>query len=117
MANIDIRTRNIEERPSVKLISLKGDLDILGSNELTNQVTGIIRDDHHDIIMDLKELNYINSTGIFVITRLFSRMQNNGRKLVLISVNKNIQEILEVIGLLEIIPCYKDVDSALKNLD
>jgi stage II sporulation protein AA (anti-sigma F factor antagonist) len=64
-----------------------------------------------DIILDLTDVNYINSSGISVVIRL-----NIERSLRLVNPSPMVREILELTGVLPFVPLYTTMDEAVASL-
>jgi len=76
---------------------LSGELDLLTADEVATRLEPDVRG-HGDIVLDLSDLAFIDSSGIRVFLRTADRMQGRGR-LVLRSPSQQVHVILELVGL------------------
>lgn len=74
--------RFVEEKvdDSVKL-SLFGEVDIYTSQELKEKLYSIVDNNQTDLIIDCKELNYIDSTGLGIFVGALKKTKQYGKKL------------------------------------
>ena len=90
MFNVDFK--EIEEL----IIFLKGDLDINTVKEFQDEVLKKYKDLDKDIVFDLEELDYIDSTGLGAIITVFKEVKDKGRKLSVINAKKNIKKLFYI---------------------
>lgn len=89
----------IEEGKSVT-IKLTGRLNTTTAPEFENQIEGLAKDS--DVIVDMKELEYISSAGLRVLLKLQRMVEDEGF-LKLTNVTKDVMEILEITGFSDIL--------------
>ena len=75
------------------IILLKGDLDINTVKEFQENTLKEYADKDMDIVFDLKDLDYIDSTGLGAIITVFKEVQNKGKKLKIVNAKKNIKKL------------------------
>ncbi len=68
------------------------------------------------IIIDFKEVSYVDSTGLGNIIRIFEMLRKKKGKLIAVSLHMDVEKIFKVTTLDTLIPIYSDVNDALKNL-
>jgi anti-anti-sigma factor len=76
------------------VIYLGGELDLLSADRLEAEVA-LGPDSPHDLVLDLTELTFVDSTGIRVFLRLAQRL--HPRCLVLREPQPNVEHVLEII--------------------
>ncbi len=104
---------NIDENLIVKF---KGELDHHGSEMAREKIDEWYYNKFNkNIIFDLRELGFMDSSGIGLVMARYKMCNDNGGKVLIVNDNPNIQRILSMSGILKIIDVYKSVDSALKN--
>src|SRR5579864_1558295 len=69
-----------------------------------------------DVVVDLKELRYIDSSGINALLRARQRYTRTGQRIVLADVPSRIRRIFGIIAVEEIIPMFPTVDAALAGI-
>lgn len=95
---LNITTKNEND---VKNIFLSGELDTLTSEELEQQMDGLLSD-AKDVIVDLKDLEYITSAGLRILLEMQNIMSTKGSMKITNS-SEVILEIFEVTGFTEVL--------------
>lgn len=83
---------------SVK-ISLKGEIDICTSNELKEKLYNIIDTNQKDLLIDCKELNYIDSTGLGIFVATLKKAKQYEKKITILNLKDNIKKLFIITGL------------------
>ena len=68
-----------------------------------------------NIIFDLENVNFMDSSGIGMIIGRYKELEKTGGKVYIINLNPNLSSIIEISGLKKIINFRDDLDSVLKN--
>jgi stage II sporulation protein AA (anti-sigma F factor antagonist) len=99
------------------IVEIDGELDLATSSTFREVVDEKLN--HYDsikhLILDLKKVNFIDSSGLGVIMGRFRRLNQHGGKISAVNVSDQIKRILQLSGLLKIMEIYDDRHSALKN--
>lgn len=85
----------IEIENSRLIISLDGRLDTSTAPELEREIADL--GDYTELILDMKNLEYISSAGLRVILKAQKTMNKKG-KLVVKNVSESIKEIFDITG-------------------
>ena len=94
--NFDMRTKT---EGSKTIIDLVGDLDFHTARQLREKLIELNSEGVTDVILDLAELDFIDSSGLSVLVAALKRLRNQGGDLVLQSVSDQTRRVLEVSGL------------------
>ena len=86
---------------SKKTVLISGRLDSVSAPELENHLNELLSDTEL-LVLDLKNLEYISSTGLRVILGVNKKMTGN-RRCVIINVCDAVMEIFEVTGFADIL--------------
>lgn len=81
-----------------KVVTLDGELDISVSSE-TEEAIENAADGTSTLVLDLRRLGFIDSTGIRMILRLDSRLRSLGKSLALVSGSEPVDRVFRVTGL------------------
>jgi anti-anti-sigma factor len=80
-------------------VTMAGELDLATVGQLDEVVDAALRDGAHTVVVDLRDLDFMDSTGIGALLRAQKRLRAEGRHLVLVkSPNTPIAQVLSVIG-------------------
>ena len=94
---------NIEKKQDGKTltVALTGRLDTVTAPELESELATAL-EDAENLIMDMKDLEYISSAGLRVLLTAQKTMNQKGT-MKLINVNETVMEIFEVTGFVDIL--------------
>jgi anti-anti-sigma factor len=62
--------------------------------------------------VDLSEVDYISSIGVHMLITSASSVAGRGGKLALLTPQPGVLQVLELTGVLQLIPIYSDLESA-----
>jgi len=83
---------------SVK-ITLNGEIDIYTSNELKEKLYNLVDTNKKDLIIDCKELDYIDSTGLGIFVGALKKAKQYEKKVVIMNLKDNIKKLFTITGL------------------
>ena len=90
---MDIYCRDLKEH---KIVELKGDIDYFSVSELKNTIFKLIHDKTPSIILDLQNVEYMDSSGLGLIVTAYRVMSNYNGKISLVNVCDDISVILKL---------------------
>jgi anti-anti-sigma factor len=101
-----------------KQITIKGQLDETNVDEKSKLIYALIEQTpkNLNLLLDLEGLEYMNSKSIGYLTDWFSKVSEGGGKIVIAKARPNILDILEVVGLTQLISCFSTLDEAKLSL-
>lgn len=117
MTYVNIATENIEgggKGKTIKLIKFSGQLDESNVDESAKKIYKLIENNPEKLTMifDFSDLDYMNSKSIGYLTDWYGRVTGKEGKIVIAKAKENIRDILEVVGLTQLIQCYPSVEEA-----
>ncbi len=98
----------------ITTLTLSGELDLLSSPALEQELERAHASDCDVILLDLRELEFMDSTGLHVLVDAHQREQDAGRSLVLTKPSEQVQRLLDLTGVAELI---RIVDSPAQLVD
>jgi Ca-activated chloride channel family protein len=101
--SFSFRDKGIEKPAHNKIyeIQLEGQLDLYKCPELKSKVKYAIEDGYRYFIMDMTNLNYIDSSGIGTLIQISNWLKNRGGMIVITNVQGNVEKIFELTKLNE----------------
>jgi anti-anti-sigma factor len=94
-------------------ISLSGRL--LSDNDLQAVSTEVEKLNNWNVILDLKDLTYINSSGIAFLVRILTRSRVNGGDTVICKVNNNLHKLFEITKMHDVFKIYETQEAAVDH--
>jgi anti-anti-sigma factor len=101
-----------ERRGNSLVVAIGGELDIVTSRQLDEQLTRARRE-HRRIVLDLSAVEFMDTSSLAVIVGHWKRLQAAGGTLVLAGARYRYTKTLWITGLAERLPLYDSVDAAL----
>jgi anti-sigma B factor antagonist len=89
--------RNVSKVNGATVVALCGELDVASSQELSDELAELIENGTTDLVIDLAQLAFIDSTGLSAILRA-NRSLERGH-LVLREPSPLVRQVLEITGL------------------
>jgi len=88
---------------SVNVVKIKGEIDLYQSSFLRQKLSAYVDDRPTHLIINLKDVDYIDSSGLAVFIEAFQKLRTKKKQIVLCALQKRIQEILSLARLNEIL--------------
>jgi anti-sigma B factor antagonist len=80
------------------VISVSGELDLASSPALEEELDRVAQSDAKVVIVDLRNLEFMDSTGLSVLVRAHQRAEEDGRRLGLVNGSQQVQRLLSLTG-------------------
>jgi anti-sigma B factor antagonist len=84
-------------------VALRGEVDILTVDQVRVALTEALAAHPEEIVVDLRELSFIDSTGLGALVFGFQRARDAGVRFRLAHPSKGVHQILMLSGLLEVV--------------
>jgi stage II sporulation protein AA (anti-sigma F factor antagonist) len=99
------------------IVRLKGELDHHTAITFRQAVeTELQKDIIQNLILNMENLTFMDSSGIGAILGRYKQVKAKGGQIIICGLGKHNKKILELGGLLKIIPVSRDERKALENL-
>jgi anti-sigma B factor antagonist len=108
--NFDVKTEELGGGRYV--ISLAGEVDLYTAPEFKQQLLEVIDKGGRDVIVDLTDTTFIDSTTLGVLVGGVKRLRSNEGQLSLVCSDRNITKIFEITGLDRVFTIYGTRDEA-----
>lgn len=112
-ANIEIENAQINGK-IIKIVHIVGQLDESNVDEKIQEIYKLIEANPKglNLIFDLGNLEYMNSKSIGYLTDLYGKITESGGTVVIAQPKPNIADILQVVGLTQLIKNFGSLDEA-----
>ncbi len=108
---------NIIDHGEVKILELSGKITIgEGDIQLRKLIDDVLGGGTRKIVMDLKDLKYIDSSGIGELVSCYSTIKKNDGVLRLANLHSKIYSLLQLTALVTVFEIYDSVEDALQSL-
>lgn len=113
MSNLDIQSRDKE---GITILDLKGRLAVgEPCTLLREKVDQVLTDGRDKIILNLKHVDYIDSTGLGTMVICFTRLQKAGGALKLVNLNRRNIELLLLTKLSTVMQIFGDEQESVNS--
>jgi len=111
MATLEVTKQEPNTEKNTQTVVIKGEADRDTISQLREAMERILPTIQvNTLILDLEQLGFINSEGIGYLTDIYNRLKAMGKNIVIIKASDRIMDIFELVGLNQIIKCYKSKD-------
>jgi anti-anti-sigma factor len=100
-----------ERQGDTLIVAAAGRVDGSNSQEFQQAIEGVIDDNDRAVVLQLKQLSYISSSGLRVMLMVARMLQKRGTKFALCELTESIREVFEISGFDRIISVH-DTESA-----
>lgn len=80
------------------VIAVSGELDLASSPALQEEIDRVASSDSKMLIIDLRKLDFMDSTGLSVLVRAHQRAEEQGRQLAMVKGPQQVQRLLSLTG-------------------
>jgi anti-sigma B factor antagonist len=107
----------IEDRGDVIVARLTGELDIAGAPSTGNQIEEAVPTSARGLVVDMSELEFIDSSGVAMLFGLVRRLSSRRQELRVVALaGRPVARVLEIVEFDRAAPVSVDVDSAVAEL-
>jgi len=108
-----IDTRTVGD---VQILDCSGKITLgEGTMAIRNAVREVLKNGGKKIVLNLSEVNYIDSSGIGELVSTYTTVTNQGGQLKLLNLTKKIQELLQITKLLTVFSVYESEQKAIAS--
>ena len=112
MAQLEIASR---EKEGVKILDLSGKLAVGGASDLRERVNAETAAGHLQQLLNLKDIEYIDSTGLGTMVICHMALQKAGGALKLVNLNRRNLELVLLTKLSTVFPIFDDEQAAINS--
>jgi anti-sigma B factor antagonist len=97
----------VESSAQRALVTLSGELDASTASSLYDKLSDLEVQDTHNVVLDLAQVTFMDSTGLAVIVTEHKRLQHSAGTLTIFAPPSSVRRLFEITGLttvLDIVP-------------
>lgn len=95
------------------VLPLDGEIDLHVSPEVAKSLRTIIENKPKQLVVDLTNVTYLDSSGLAVLIEGMQNVQKYGGKFGLAGVQEDVKHVFDIARLDQVFEIYPDVDTAL----
>jgi anti-sigma B factor antagonist len=113
---MDIKVAVREAPGGTFVVDLTGEIDVYTSPKVKDAISALIDGAHYNLVINLENVRYIDSTGLGVLIGGLKRVREHGGSVNLVCTNPQIKKIFDITGLVKIFGIFDDEPGAMKAL-
>jgi anti-sigma B factor antagonist len=103
---------------SVTVLDLSGRITLgEGSALLRSTIRELLSDERFNILVNLGDINYIDSSGIGELVSAYTAVKNRGGELKLLHLTKKVRDLLQITKLYTVFDVHSDEVTALRSFN
>ncbi len=103
------------DRDRTAIFTLVGEMDLYCSREVKEKIGEALEDGFRRIILDCRDLSYLDSSGIGVLISLLTSLRKQGGSLILCSLTSTVRAVIELTKLTGFLPVASSINEALEQ--
>jgi anti-sigma B factor antagonist len=99
------------------IISVGGEIDVYTAPKLREQIVQLVEDGHYHLVVDMEQVEFLDSTGLGVLVGGLKRVRAHDGSLRLVCTQERILKIFRITGLTKVFPVHGSVAEAVAATD
>ncbi|MCL1864823.1 MAG: STAS domain-containing protein [Spirochaetes bacterium] len=109
---------NSRKKGKVVILDISGDITLYNASEIVNTIDKVIENQKYNVVINLKDVSYIDSSGIGAIISCSSRLKKNQSELKIINVYaSSVKKVFELTNLTSFFDIYDSEEEAIKSFE
>ena len=105
----------LEESNGIAVCAIEGDINSSTSPELRKHFDEVIGKKISNIVIDMNQVGYIDSSGIATFVEGLKKFKASGGKFKLLSLQEKVKSVFEITKLDKLFEIYSDKESAISS--
>ena len=84
------------------VLRLSGELDVDGASQLREAALELVTEAPSNLVLDVRDLDFIDSTGVGVLVAILKRLRAGGFDLILRAPRERVHHVLDLTGLAKV---------------
>ena len=108
---MDLRL-DVTERDRWAVLAVGGEVDVATAPRLRERLIELVNSGKHHIVVDLTDVEFLDSTGLGVLVGALKRVRSHEGDLDLVCTESRILKVFEITGLTKVFTMHRSVDEA-----
>ncbi len=94
------------------VVAVGGEIDVYTAPRLRDQLAELVSAGHYHLVINLEEVDFLDSTGLGVLVGALKRVRTHQGSLHLVCTQERLLKIFRITGLAKVFPIYDSVGAA-----
>ncbi|NQT33502.1 MAG: STAS domain-containing protein [Candidatus Omnitrophica bacterium] len=108
---------NSEKKNDISIIRVSGNVDIQTSPDMKKYLDKEITGENNKIVIDLKDVDYVDSSGLATLVEVLKSLRAVSGKLKLTNLSPKVKGLFEITKLNNLFDIYGDEEEALNSFE
>jgi anti-sigma B factor antagonist len=104
------------ERGEARVLSLRGEIDVYTAPRLRQAIVDLVEEGVHDIVVDMEQVDFLDSTGLGVLVEGLKRVRSDQGDLAIVATQDKILKIFDITGLNKAFHIHGSVEDAVDDV-
>jgi anti-sigma B factor antagonist len=95
------------------IVAVEGEVDIATAGELDAALSAEIAGGRHDLVVDLSQVSFLDSTGLGVLIKALKRTREADGSLAVVTDSQRVLKVFRITGLDSVVPLFPTLEAAL----
>jgi anti-sigma B factor antagonist len=109
--DVRVTSRDIGART---VVEVDGEIDVSSADALRDQLSGLLERDRTDLVIDLRAVTFMDSTGLGVLVGTLKRVRLAGGQLQLVIDSERLLKVFRITALLQVFTVHDTLEAALE---
>jgi anti-sigma B factor antagonist len=105
---------DVKEKESVLAVKVNGEIDAYTAPQLREKLFPLSEKEGVKMVVDLSEVNYMDSTGLGVFVGVFKNVRAHNGEFKIVGLSDRLQRLFEITGLADIIDINSQIEGEVK---
>jgi anti-sigma B factor antagonist len=108
-------TLTTREAGGKTIVAVGGEIDVYTAPKLRDKITELVADGVYDIVIDMEEVEFLDSTGLGVLVGGLKKVRAHDGSLQLVCTQDRLLKIFRITGLAKVFVIHDSADAALAS--
>jgi anti-sigma B factor antagonist len=108
--DLSVSTR---EQGGRTIVEVGGEIDVYSAPTLRDQLNSLVGDGHYDLVVDMRQVDFLDSTGLGVLVGGLKRVRQHDGSLQLVCAQDRVLKVFRITGLTKVFAIHDNVEDAL----
>ena len=103
---------DVSQKGGWAVLAVSGEVDVATAPRLRERLVDLVGEGNHRIVVDLENVDFLDSTGLGVLVGALKRVRTHDGDLALVCTQPRILKVFEITGLTKVFSIHRSVDEA-----